>query len=699
MNPEKSNKMSGLEKIKALKQEQELKRQEAENQKKQSEEQEELSKSSQYQLESDELTKMISRREEILKRLAEIKSRREDIIKSGHRAVEEARQDTEVEKILHTKEGFDEVFSGEKVEWKDLQEEVNNLNEEIKNLETSIPEKEKEVNELFSQTKEGKEQILKKENKELEKKGREIADNFLNKEYLSVSEIEKGKFNWNLIKTYNLVKLSPEEQDEAISATKSVIHKEIVKQLNQENEKNGINDIGKDIDRVETFKKERDEIVTQLREFRNQARDFLKKYESLFENNKEAGEIIGKYFGNSGKGRNINLVYLYERAGKHEVDEKGWKKETGDVAHDEYLAELTRSLQNDIEIGKEFPKIQPIKEYIEKTKILNEKLISLIENNDLETIKKLYSGNDSSKFQKEFFGFDRYLVQYDFTHNYPEEIIETEASKKTKLSFSQLQEYYKKHLDEQKLKENLIIELSDAGINMMIERAKTDELFGGRANSTSDIESKQKTIDTNKKFAENYLDLIKESKERILKDKLNESIYFEAKEAGREFSVPKFTSDIEKINEYSKNIKLSEENIRNFETSIRALENKKLGFFESKLKHEQKITEEKDKLAKEKDSKQNNENNRRYFLELQNDDLARIFDPRRRGQNDRDLFKEAGLEKTMILDDALDKIQVYLNNMLNAKLDDKEIELLNKYTEAKSKFEKASQSILELQKK
>ena len=70
MNPEKSNKMSGLEKIKALKQEQELKRQEAENQKKQSEEQEELSKSSQYQLESDELTKMISRREEILKRLA-----------------------------------------------------------------------------------------------------------------------------------------------------------------------------------------------------------------------------------------------------------------------------------------------------------------------------------------------------------------------------------------------------------------------------------------------------------------------------------------------------------------------------------------------------------------------------------------------------------------------------------------------------
>ena len=53
----------------------------------------------------------------------------------------------------------------------------------------------------------------------------------------------------------------------------------------------------------------------------------------------------------------------------------------------------------------------------------------------------------------------------------------------------------------------------------------------------------------------------------------------------------------------------------------------------------------------------------------------------------------------MILDDALDKIQVYLNNMLNAKLDDKEIELLNKYTEAKSKFEKTSQSILELQKK
>lgn len=686
MNPEKHNYMSGLEKIKALKQEQELKRQEAENQKKQSEEQEELAKSSQYQSESEELAKMTSRREEIFKRLAEIKSRRGDIIKTGHKAVEEARQDTEIEKILHTKEGFDEVFSGEKVEWKDLQEEVNNLNEEIKNLETSIPEKEKQVNELFSQTKEGKEQILKKENEEAEKKEQEIADNFLNKGYFSISEIENGKFNWNLIKTHNLVKLSPEEQNEAISVVESVIHKEIVKQLNQENEKNGINDIGKDIDRVEIFKKERNELVQELRDFRTQAEGFLKKYENLFENHKEASEIIGKYFGNHDERRNVSLTYLYER-------------HKNDGTHDEYLAGLTRSLQEDITMSAKFPKINPIKEYIEKVKIQNDKLISLIENDDLETIKKLYSGNDSSSYQKEFFGADDYSVVKNLKDNYPEEIIKTEASKKTKLSVSQLQEYYKKHLDEQKLKENLIIELSEAGIDMIIEGKKADELFGGRANSISDIEYKQKTIDANKKFAEDYLDLIKESKERILKDKLNETISFEAKEAGREFSVPKFASDIEKINDYSRNIKSSEENIKNLETSIRTLENKKLGVFESKPKHEQKITEEKEKLAQEKGSKQNNENNRKYVLELQSDDLARIFDSRRRGQNDRDLFKEAGLEKTMTLGDALDKIQVYLDKLLNAKLDDKEIELLNKYTEAKSKFEKVNQSILELQKK
>ncbi len=701
MNLEKNNQISGLEKIKALKQEQELKRQEAENKKKQAEEQEELEKSSQYQLENEELTKMTSRRGEILKRLAEIKSQRRDIIKTGHKAVEEARKDEEVEKILHTKEGFGEVFSGEKTEWKNLQEEVNNLNEEIKNLETSIPEKEKQVEGLFSQTKEGKEQILKKENEEAEKKEHEIADNFLThkNDILNISEIEKGKFNWNVIKTHNLVKLSPEEQNEAVSAIKSVIHKDIAKQLNQENEKNGINDIGKDIESVETFKKERDEVISELRDFREQARGFLKKYEALFEDNKEAGEIIGKYFGNGGKRRNINLAYLYERSGKAEVDEKGWKKETGDIAHDEYLAELTRSLQDDVEIGKEFPKIQPIKEYTEKAKTLNEKLISLIENNDLETIKKLYSGNDSSKFQKEFFGFDKYTVEHDFNRNYPDKIIKTEASKKTKLSFSQLREYYKKHLEEQKKKENLIFELSDAGIEMITERAKADELFGGRANSISDIESKEKTIDANKKFAEDYLDLIKESKERILKDKLNETISFEAKEAGREFSVPKFGADIEKINDYSKNIKSSEENIKNLETSIKTLENKKLGVFESKSKHEQKILEEKGKLTEEKSSKQNNESNRKYLLDLQNDNLTRIFGSTGGHRTNINIAKEAELEKTITLGDALDKIQVYLDKLLNAKLDNKEVELLSKYTEAKSKFEKAKQSILELQKK
>jgi hypothetical protein len=210
MNPEKNNPVSGLDKIKALKQEQELKRQEAESQEKQVQEQEELAKSSQYQTEKEVLAKMTSRKDDISKRLAEIKSKRGDIIKTGHKAVEEARQDKEVEKILHTKEGFDEVFSEEKIEWKNLQEEVSNLNKELDELNLNIPEKEKSVNELFLQTKEGQEKIH-------EEKREKIAKELLENYYLKVDDWREGKWDSNTIKYENLRNTFKEQSVEEVS--------------------------------------------------------------------------------------------------------------------------------------------------------------------------------------------------------------------------------------------------------------------------------------------------------------------------------------------------------------------------------------------------------------------------------------------------------------------------------------------------
>ena len=92
---------------------------------------------------------------------------------------------------------------------------------------------------------------------------------------------------------------------------------------------------------------------------------------------------------------------------------KGQKKETGDVVHDEYLAELTRSLSKWYWNWKEFQN-PTHKRNILKRQNLNEKIIiSLIENNDLETIKN-FIVKWFIKISKRIFGFDRYLVQVWF---------------------------------------------------------------------------------------------------------------------------------------------------------------------------------------------------------------------------------------------------------------------------------------------
>jgi len=160
MSLEQNNSMSSLDKIKNIKQDVELKRQQEAQIQKEKEKQENIDKEQAYEQEKDSLAPMLSRREEILKKLDEIKSRRGEIIKIGHKAVTEARQDEEVEKVLHTKEGFDEVFSGEKTEWKSLQDEVVALNEELQNLNLLIPEKEKQVRNLFEQTPAGQEALI-----------------------------------------------------------------------------------------------------------------------------------------------------------------------------------------------------------------------------------------------------------------------------------------------------------------------------------------------------------------------------------------------------------------------------------------------------------------------------------------------------------------------------------------------------------
>ncbi len=148
---------SSLEKIKKLKKESAEKKDLIEQTKKIQTEKEESAKFDLYNTAKDKLEFLKTRKLDIEKRLEEISHRRNEIMNIGHQARVEAAADPEVEAVLHTPEGFNEVFATEKDEWQVLRSEVDNLNQELKELSLNISEQEVLVSNLYTDTKEGRE--------------------------------------------------------------------------------------------------------------------------------------------------------------------------------------------------------------------------------------------------------------------------------------------------------------------------------------------------------------------------------------------------------------------------------------------------------------------------------------------------------------------------------------------------------------
>jgi len=161
--------LSALDKVRMMKEEKLRKEQREEEQQKADKEKETAKAEELYAKAAEDLSTMKGRKEEILEELQGIKNRRGNIINSGHQAVEEANQEKEIKSLLHTKEGFSQMFSQEKEEWEEMRGRISGLKEELKSLENNIYEKEKEVDNFYAATPEGQRKLLEEENNELDK--------------------------------------------------------------------------------------------------------------------------------------------------------------------------------------------------------------------------------------------------------------------------------------------------------------------------------------------------------------------------------------------------------------------------------------------------------------------------------------------------------------------------------------------------
>jgi hypothetical protein len=338
IGPDKDKTKSPLDKLEELKKQkrEELEKQEKEKEKLRKEQEEKKEKESieRYLSEKSKLDDLISQRDGIRKRLEEIKSRQAKLIGEYHETVKEARKDKTAEDILHTKEGFETVFSDLMTERKDLAKEAEELNKKLKEIESQIPLQEEKVKDLFYKTPEGIEQKKREEEREYLKKYIDLDklppisqikergldalfSNFNKEEFKNLSEEEKEKVKQLIIKhiSYDIDSKLTEKFDEI-------------------NEKTGVNNLMIEKEKLEKklegYDEKVDEICKKLDDLNKEIENYLNEYKKIIEGNesfkKHLEEEIGSRVDFIAKTIFDVLDFKEMGPGSDRIDMEYWKE-------------------------------------------------------------------------------------------------------------------------------------------------------------------------------------------------------------------------------------------------------------------------------------------------------------------------------------------------------------------------------------
>ena len=633
-----------------------------------------------YKEEKEDLSTAIETRDGLLKRLAEIKQRRGEIISMGHTARGKERnekgeiikQDEEIENILHTKEGFNNIFEAEDKEWQMLRGEVEIINLELSDLEESISKKQEITAELFNQTNEGRAAKAEKERLAQEQKKETISGKFLNFRNIKLSELKGGRWDYNILNSNQLTKISEAERVEIIQIVKDKFKEVVEQNFKNENQENGLEVAENDINRVKGYEKERESVLAEIRDFRKEAFSKTEELENLFKENKKASDITAHYYGGNRDLRNRMLVYL------------------NTFTADNFLLEVANSVGADLNNNPKMPNLEVIKDYIGKAREFSDKIISLIKNNDLEKLEEVFGF--SYRAHTDYFGFNPNQVGDSLQKiHYSEESLIKNKVFPTKNIFS-LEQQLAEKLKEQDIQKSNILAFSDANLDrsFLMEEARSINIYDIRS-----IRDKIKKNESDKLEAQAEIYNLEDLKVKYT-DRMDEEVSFDLKSLGTTLGVPKFASDIKKIDDNEALIKLKQAKVRETEQAISVLVNKKLGLFDSKRKHEEEVAEKKIELDKFQEELKglNREEGR-----LLNDDpkvFCNLFDTR--GAKRFKYKNEADLAMTSTLGEMIVKIEKYLNTVINSEVPAKEMELLNKYEAATEEINN-KQKVLSFQKR
>ncbi len=667
---------SSLEKIQALKTEQENLKQEEENLKKQKKQDEEKSVQEEYEKEKAELEDIQNKRDEIFSSLSEVRGERGRIISSGRQVVNEAKNadnDGALYNKLKTKDVFSDVFSTEKNEWKSLQEKVITLSTEKEKNQEALSKKEKTVEELFTKTKEG---IRVAEEKEKEA----ILNKYLPSEgnlshYFGLSALQNGKWDLNIIeKKEEILMLPKEEQEKVLAIIKNELHSKVANMYEVKN-KGNLEAIGQDVERVEKYEAERGEAYKMFSEFReNKLHEYNERYNRVFvDKDSEIYQRIMRYYGESGQKLITHISTLgFESGSKN-------------------LLSINKELGERVNDNGPVVDLVSVREYLEGVQKANDGLLEIIEGRDIEKINEIFSSKNNSVGWEENFGVEN---SYSLSRKLGGKIslIKNPVSLALKLSPSELKKYFEEKMQKQEVEKNDINDFVDAGVdqNMIYMQSREMNTY------PEEIAREIKNTENRKENADWALQTVRNSMGRF-DGQMSEKIYFKIPSVGITLNVPKLGKEFEEIGDYTGKIGVKDLDILEEKIKLTQLKNKKLGFLDSKAKHAEAINKMEELIKKNEDERINFLNNRKYLINQDNSSMKILFDKLSKVEG-FSAQKDADVTDGMYIEEMLKRLEEKLTEISSEKYPSEKIEIYEKFSDANKRLEKARVKIFEGQK-
>ena len=253
-------------------------------------------------------------------------------------------------------------------------------------------------------------------------------------------------------------------------------------------------------------------------------------------------------------------------------------------------------------------------------------------------------------------------------------------------------------MEEQKYREKIATELSDAGVDMILWRERAGEF----STTPKDILFQEQQADKLRTTAENQLSFgeIHRGIMELEKDKA-ERIVLSVPEVGLTFEAPLFESKAKELIKATNKVKDLQARLNLEKSEQTFLRNKKLGLFESRKNHEDVLRKISSTITNIESGLVDATTSQKEYLNTPNQAIEMLWAGLNKINSTSKKAELLGLTEKMTVGELIEKVEMYVSSIANQELypDEKKRHISEGYADAEKRFTIAKSEMASLVKK